>query len=259
MPEPVHRFRPPHGDNYQYLALAGDRCLIVDPFDDRAVLREVEALGARPAGVLITHTHWDHTNGLAGVLRAHPVPVYAHPAAREDLPKDADVHAVAEDDEIPFGDGAVTVMETLGHHPAHVTYRWAGLLFVGDVLFLCGCGNPNFGGNVDVLFATVWERLRDLPGELQLAWGHDYAEKNLRFAREVEPTNPALRELADEIAAATAAGGGVPWRTLAAERDTNPFLRCDVAAVIESAVAHGAEGRDPQAVFRALRAWRDRY
>jgi len=50
--------------------------------------------------------------------------------------------------------------------------------------------------------------------------------------------------------------------TIGLERATNPFLRCEEAAVIAAVRERGGlEGRnstaDPLAVFTALRAWKD--
>jgi len=251
----VHRFRPPYGDNYQYAVVADGRALLVDPFDGKHALRELaSAVGATPAGILITHTHWDHTQGVAELLEAHAgLPVYAHKDSLDELPGDEKV-GVADGSTIAFAGGEIEVLETPGHHPAHLTYRTDDTLLVGDVLFLAGCGNPNFGGDVDVLFEVVWERLRPLPDALRLAWGHDYADKNLRFALDVEPEHAALRALAEQVRACREAGQELPWRTLGEERATNPFLRCDEAAlqaVVGADHAHAA--------FVALRGRRDRF
>ena len=253
----VHRFRPPMGDNYQYILVHGDRGLVVDPFDEQKVIEECDALGVEPDGILLTHTHWDHVNGVQGFVRRFPVPVYVHPAGRDDVPDGCEIKTIDEGDRIRFGNGEVMVFYAPGHHPAHVISHWADTLLVGDVLFLAGCGNPNFGGDLEELYETVWNRVRGLDPSLRLAWGHDYADKNLRFALEVDGNNEAVQALKNEVDALRKADKELPWRTLAEELEVNPFFRCDQPEV--AAGSGAGEGAEPGAVFSALRGKRDNF
>lgn len=241
--------------------VAARRCLIVDPFDGGKVLAESARLGLEPEGILLTHTHWDHINGVAEILRRHELPVYVHAAGRADVPLERPerLRLVGEGDRLDFAGHDIEVRAAPGHHPSHVLYIWQDYLIVGDVLFLAGCGNPNFGGNVDALFQTIWHTCRPLPGQLRLAWGHDYADKNLAFAAQVEPQNTAITALAVAIASARRSGEDVAWRRLEDEAKVNPFLRCDQPAVVEWAQANGATSSAPRDVFVALRNKRNTF
>ncbi len=252
------RFRPPVGDNYQYVLAAGSECLVVDPFDENRVFECLEREQIDPQGVILTHTHWDHINGLQGFLNRHDVPVYVHPNGVSDIAA-ANVETVVEGDQIALGQEMLDVWYTPGHHPAHITVRTGELLVVGDVLFLAGCGNPNFGGNLPDLFTTVWERIRTADPGLKIAWGHDYADKNLSFARHVEPENTDIESLASRIDAARNQGNELPWLTIADELLVNPFLRCDQPGVIAAAQKMGAESTAPRDIFVALRNARDSF
>lgn len=255
----IHRFRTPFSDNYQYFLVAGERALVVDPFEAGFCARELAKQNLKPEGVVLTHTHWDHIEGVQGLVREFAIPVWGHPLGRDDVVGVRDWHDVEDGAQIPFAGEVIHVTAAPGHHPAHVVLHWRDVLVVGDVLFLAGCGNPNFGGDVEVLFHTVWETMRALPQDAVLAWGHDYAEKNLAFAAAVEPDNAAVAALAAEVEAARAAARELAWRTLAQEREVNPFLRLDVPAVQAAARAHGAASDDPHDVFMALRRWRDSF
>jgi hydroxyacylglutathione hydrolase len=46
---------------------------------------------------------------------------------------------------------------------------------------------------------------------------------------------------------------------VADERAINPFLRCDVPAVIDAACRHGARSDRPADVFAALRLWKNEF
>lgn len=257
----VHRFRPPTGDNYQYFLVASGHCLIVDPFDGSHVLAELASRKLVPEGVLLTHTHWDHINGVAEVLRHHNLPVYVHAAGAADLQlgQTKRLQLVSEGDRFDFVGTTIRVYLAPGHHSSHVLYLWQDYLMVGDVLFLAGCGNPNFGGNLEQLFQTIWHTCRTLPGDLYLAWGHDYAEKNLAFAATVEPQNTTITQLAAAIASTRRSGQDVAWRRLKDEVQVNPFLRCDQPAVIAWAIANGAASAAPRDVFVALRNKRNTF
>jgi hydroxyacylglutathione hydrolase len=167
---------------------------------------------------------------------------------------------VGEGDSLQLGASAVRVMEMPGHHPSHIGFAWQDVWAIGDVLFLAGCGNTRFGGDMEALYETIWNRVRRAPPETRLAWGHDYAEANLRFAERIEPHNPAIAETAAAVAAARSKGQELPWRTVADERAINPFLRLDEPAVVAGAIREAGlapSDTTPRSVFRALRNLRN--
>jgi hydroxyacylglutathione hydrolase len=100
--------------------------------------------------------------------------------------------------------------------------------------------------------------LADLPGETLIYCAHEYTIANLRFALEVEPLNDAL--LARLENSRTARGEGRPTvpSTIAKELQTNPFLRCDTAAVVTAAEARiGRTLPTSSEVFAVIRTWKD--
>src|SRR4051794_24684784 len=59
-------------------------CLIVDPgADPDRIIQTATGNGRKPAGILITHYHHDHTGALVPVQRATGAPVYVHEADRQ--------------------------------------------------------------------------------------------------------------------------------------------------------------------------------
>ena len=220
----MHRFRPLVGDNYQYILAVGGDAMVVDPFDETRCFAELDRLNLKPIGILITHTHWDHINGVQGFVQKADVPVYVHSLGVADLPYARTV-VLSDGDNIDFAGSQIGVRHLPGHHPAHVLYQWQGYAVVGDLLFLAGCGNPNFGGDVIQLFESIRKGFQSMNPETRLAWGHDYADKNLAFAVDVDPENEATPVLIEEIARLRASDQELPWRTLAEEMAINPFLR----------------------------------
>lgn len=253
----VERFMAPGTDNEQFLLHDGHRTLIVDPRSATG-LRRLTRAGRIPVGVLLTHTHWDHIDGLPYVLEAHPeIPVYVHAAGIADLPPGARTVVVGEGARIPFGPGDVVVRETPGHHPAHVIFHWGDVLLVGDVLFCGGCGRPFGPEHMAATGRAILDVVAPADDALRLAWGHDYAADNLAWAAMVEPGNVAIAGLAAEAAARAERGEMQPWRTLADERAVNPFLRTGEATVRDGLARSGRlSGTTPDEIFAALRRWR---
>ena len=102
-------------------------------------------------------------------------------------------------------------------------------------------------------------RLAALPDETKVYCAHEYTETNLRFALAVEPQSAALRERVERVSRIRAAGLPSIPSTLREEKETNPFLRCGEPAVIAAARAHGAVDASPEAVFAAIRGWRNNF
>lgn len=256
-PPDVERFLSAGTDNEQFLLLAGDEALIVDP-RGAGGLRRLQRAGRRPAGVLITHTHWDHIDGLPYVLAAWPdVPVYVHAAGLADLPAGARTVVLADGDRLPFGGRDIVVAAAPGHHPAHLVFRWGDLLVVGDVLFAAGCGRSAAADTMIDTARSVLEVVGNAAGDPWLAFGHDYARENLAFAARVEPDNADIAAFAAAVAERAGQGLPEPWRRLSEERLVNPFLRTTEPAVHDGLQRAGRlAGTTSIDIFAALRRWR---
>ena len=124
-------------------------------------------------------------------------------------------------------------------------------------MFGAGCGRL-FEGTPAQMCASL-ARLAALPDETKIYCAHEYTQTNLRFALAVEPQNTAMRERAERVARVRAAGLPSVPSTLREEKDTNPVLRCGEPAVIAAARAHGAVDASREAVFTAIRGWRNTF
>src|SRR5438034_8850699 len=76
---------PARENCYVVRASAGAaEAVVVDPGDDAAQLRlELARTGARCAGILVTHCHWDHLGAVADLAEGTGAPVYM---ARDEAP-----------------------------------------------------------------------------------------------------------------------------------------------------------------------------
>jgi hydroxyacylglutathione hydrolase len=157
--------------------------------------------GFEVAAILVTHCHWDHLGGIAGLAEAtgaqvympeSEAPVLENPDAfypgQQIPPYSADVR-LNEGDTIDAGGMAFTTIAVPGHSPGHVAFATGGVLFSGDVLFAGSVGRT------DLPF-TDWDTLVE-----------------------------SLRRLVDEFPPETIVyPGHGPSTTLGAELASNPFL-----------------------------------
>lgn len=210
---------------------AGEECLVVDPgiavLDDLAqVLREHRL---RPAAVLLTHGHLDHTYSVTPVCGSHGVAAYVHPDDRERL-----VDPLAEfasngmlamleqqfgsaatwrepDDVVEVSDGATlevaglrldvvhapghtegSVMFALPQVPSGAPDEVSRTLLTGDVLFAGSIGRTDLpGGDHAAMLRSLRDRVLTQPDDSLVLPGHGPATT---IGRE-RASNPFLREL----------------------------------------------------------------
>ncbi|MDR9413085.1 MAG: hydroxyacylglutathione hydrolase [Spiribacter sp.] len=248
---------PVLSDNYTWLLRApqGDTAVVVDPGEAAPVAKALEAMGVKLAAIMITHHHTDHVAGIEGLI-GNGLPVYG--PADSPIPFISDPVKPGETLTPPGLGPTFDVLGVPGHTLDHLAFFGDGLLFAGDALFAGGCGRM-FEGTPAQMQGYLSE-LRKLPGETRLYCGHEYTLANLTFALAVEPDNVALQARHAQIEQQHARGAITLPSTLAEECATNPFLRWDVEAVIQSAEAQAGHAlSDPIDVFAALRAWKDRF
>lgn len=233
------------------------RCaLIVDPGEAQPVIAYLEHHQLSLSGILITHHHGDHVNGVADLLKYTAVPVYG-PMQSPFLGLTQCVHAqqsgfISQH----FPDYAVLAIP--GHTLDHIAYYADNHLFCGDTLFAGGCGRV-FEGTAEQLYASL-QKIAALPDSTQLYCAHEYTLNNLRFAARVEPSNQALLQRIERVQSAREQGiPSVPSR-LFEEKQTNPFLRCDKPEIIHQVEQFMSQTlQSPMAVFAALRTWKNKF
>jgi hydroxyacylglutathione hydrolase len=253
---------PQLSDNYAYLVIdpGSGEAGVVDCAEAGPVLSQVDRHGVRLTAVLATHHHFDHVGGNADLLSALPgLRVYGSAGDAPRIPGITD--RVRDGDPVEIGSLRGRVIMIPAHTSGHVAYYFpsAGAVFTGDTLFAGGCGRL-FEGDAAQMMASLG-RLAALPDDTRVYCGHEYTEKNLRFAAELEPGNRQLAEKLARVQALRREGRFTVPSTIGEEKATNPFLRTDspeLAASARRRVA-GLAVEDTVALFAAVRTLKDRF
>lgn len=187
--------------------------VLVDPgAEGPRLLTALEELGASLAGILLTHTHFDHVGAVAELAEATGAEVWVPKGEYETLlhfdevmgsrggmfadfgpfrPYDAE-HQVTGGDQIELAGISFTAVDAPGHSPGHVVYHPEGVsaLLAGDVLFAGSIGRTDLpGGNHQQLLDSIAKLMQEFPPETTVLPGHGGPTSLGEEAR----SNPYLR------------------------------------------------------------------
>ena len=178
------------GENgYVVRCAATGETVVVDP--GNRVDEFEAALRGRPlAGILLTHAHVDHIEGVAALKRSTGAPIWLHPGDRPlydaavgqatmfgmriEVPP-APEHEWSHGQVYRLGACELEVRHVPGHAPGHVVLysAAAGLAFVGDVVFAGSIGRTDLpGGDYTTLMSGIRSQVLSLPDDTTLYPGH---------------------------------------------------------------------------------------
>ena len=163
---------------------------LVDPVSGEEWMAALAQRDLVPTHIILTHTHRDHTAGVAAIRAAHPnIEVWGHEESvspsllgrivfrRTDF---THVWTHAPDDTVTWSAGAISleVTHSPGHAPGHVTFHGHGVYVAGDLLFTMRSGRVDLPGSDPSAqwrsLARARQILRTLPADWRLIPGHRY-------------------------------------------------------------------------------------
>jgi hydroxyacylglutathione hydrolase len=252
--KPVPAFR----DNYIWFIIntRNQTVAIVDPGDASPVIDTIKKSQLTPVAILVTHHHPDHTGGINTLLQYYQIPVYG--PAHESIP--GMTHPLAEGAMITLEglEQEFLIIDVPGHTAGHIAYHGGGNLFIGDTIFMAGCGRL-FEGTATQLYHSI-NKVAKLPNETVVYCTHEYTLANLRFAQAVEPENTYITARIETCTQLRVKNIPTVPGTLACEKTTNPFLRTHVDEVIFAAEKFAGHKLDHAVdVFTVLRKWKDQF
>jgi glyoxylase-like metal-dependent hydrolase (beta-lactamase superfamily II) len=196
---------------FLFLREERDDALIVDPGEEAPkLLAAIEALGVQLAGILLTHTHFDHVGAVAPVAEATGAEVWVPEIEKPVL---ADImsyvpwpgfgpfqsydaeHTLRGGERLELAGFEIDVLFTPGHSPGHVSFSIPeeGAVFSGDVLFQGSVGRTDLpGGDWPTLLESIRTLADSLPEDTAVHPGH----MGITSLGAERATNPFLAELA---------------------------------------------------------------
>ncbi len=211
-------------DNYCYVIYCVEtkKAIIIDPAESNSVIDFLSQNKISLKGILITHHHSDHTQGIKGILKYNQSKVYS---PNKNIIETTDI--IKNNDELNFEFINFKIIETPGHTLDHIIFYSAEqqILFSGDALFCYGCGRV-FEGTMQQMLDSI-NKIKILPKETQIYCGHEYTYKNLEFVFEELFESSEKEKMKEEcLNRIKEYGSSMPF-TLKHQIDWNPFLKCD--------------------------------
>ncbi|TDO98896.1 hydroxyacylglutathione hydrolase [Marinomonas balearica] len=245
-------------DNYIWLIQDNDSSdiWVVDPGDAKPVQTHCAKHNLTIKGIIVTHHHWDHTNGILALRSKFNCPVYGPKHLHPKLIS----HPLKEGDTVNIFERIFTVWEIPGHtldHLCYVDQKDKPLIFCGDTVFRGGCGRLMEGTATQML--TAISRIAALDPSTLVYATHEYTLVNYQFAKSLEPTNQQL--LNNELTCRELRATSTPTlpTTVGLENETNPFFRSSFSHVVTAAARQLDEQPDqtPDGAFAQIRRAKD--
>jgi hydroxyacylglutathione hydrolase len=238
-------------DNYIWALVNPDKrnAVIIDPGDAAPVLKFLNQHDLNLSAILITHHHYDHTNGITELIKHFTVPVFGPNENIAGL-----TQPVKEGDCILD----FKILDIPGHTHHHIAYYANNILFCGDTLFTGGCGKI-FEGTKEQMYSSLM-KLAALPDETKIYCGHEYTLSNLQFAEKLEPNNLQIKARLAKVKTLRKNNQPSVPSLLSDEKETNPFLRCHSPELIHYIEQYtNRQLIKPIDVFAAIREYKNNF
>jgi glyoxylase-like metal-dependent hydrolase (beta-lactamase superfamily II) len=184
-------------ENFVYFV--GDKntreVLVVDPaWQVDTILHEAKKEDLKIKGALVSHYHFDHTNGIEELLQSVDCPVYVNKA---DIPfmdyAHGNIKGMSNGDKVKVGSVEIELVHTPGHTKGSQCFYCGNHLISGDTLFIGACGRTDLpGGDAKEMYYSLTQKLAKFDDGTILCPGHNYSAKAQTTMGDEKRTNPYL-------------------------------------------------------------------
>jgi hydroxyacylglutathione hydrolase len=188
------------GPMANYVYFIGDpntrEVAVVDPaWDVDHIVDLAEEHDLTITKILITHSHFDHINGVEGLLHRTKAKVYIHKTEAEFMQAVwPELVKVDGGDTTRVGDVDITFLHTPGHTPGSQCFLVQDRLISGDTLFIGACGRCDLpGSNPEDMYYSLTQKLANLDDRTIVFPGHNYAARPYSTIADEKRFNPYLQ------------------------------------------------------------------
>ncbi len=128
----------------------------------------IRAHGLKFGAIIITHNHYDHTDGLEAYCRRHPQARVM--AGSRSVNSRAEI--IRNGQELKIGSLTAHVADTSGHTADSISIRFDGVVFTGDALFAGSIGGTTSETLRQQEIQNIREKILSLPDSTELYSGH---------------------------------------------------------------------------------------
>ena len=193
----------PIGQMQNFAYLIGDKeAAIVDPgWDIDKLLAAAKKHDLNINKILLTHSHYDHINGVKQLFDATDATIFVHKEDESEIEKLGikKIKIIRDNEIIEIGKIKVKVLHTPGHSPGSVCYLFDNKLITGDMLFVEAIGRVDLpGGDIEKMFNSL-QKLKELNDDIEVYPGHDYGSKPHSTIGYEKKNNPYMKASKEEF------------------------------------------------------------
>jgi len=221
-----------HNSNYGFLLhdTESGRTACIDTPELEPILDALERRSWTLTEIWNTHHHFDHIGANLELAKQFDIEIIGNADDAKRI--QGLTRGVREGESFDFGAHEVQVIDTPGHTLGHICFHvpdaheGEGAAFVGDTLFVMGCGRL-FEGTPEQMYDSL-TKLMALPETTRLYCAHEYTLSNAAFAVTVSENADMLAAIEEAKSLRENDVPTVPT-TVAKERATNPFCLAESA------------------------------
>ncbi len=200
MPPSIYLKQVELGPMANYVYFIGDpksrEVAVVDPaWDVGRIVEMAEEHDLTIAKILVTHSHFDHINGVEDLLNRTQAKVYINKAEAEFMRAVwPDVVKVESGDTTNVGEVQITFIHTPGHTPGSQCFLVQNNLISGDTLFIGACGRCDLpGSSPEDMYDSLTQKLAKLDDRTMVFPGHNYSARPYSTIADEKRFNPYLQ------------------------------------------------------------------
>lgn len=193
----IHQLELGPMENFVYIIEdhSSHRAAVVDPaWEVDKIIRLAREKELTISDVLLTHSHFDHINGVADLLEQAPAQIHVLKSEVDFWGKQGfPLVQHHSGDQVALGKTPIQFLHTPGHTPGSACFHVHDRLITGDTLFIYGCGRCDLqGGDPAALYHSLKNLAEHFPAETRILPGHNYAHESSTTLQQQIAGNPFL-------------------------------------------------------------------